>query len=277
MQIDDTSLKGVKENGQIEYNSTLKKFSLTYRSSKPDGLSCFPQVSFNFFLSDLQLQNSREKLLSLKSLTIDAKVINYVVNIYFQMNSFHLTYNHDVIHRWVYTNFLKYKHKSSRLKITTECKTSDQCDSYNNNSLWENLIKKIVINCCAEFSQVSATIKLSDHNSSIGFNHVKLMLEQAQTYRGAKYNSYFFNLLLLDRHWQTECLIESFWWSFKEWNQDSNVSKKMHIWGTPVYFVKVLVKLCTHENYEVEMVSFLDMVQLEWSLELADCVLLAVR
>jgi hypothetical protein len=143
--------------------------------------------------------------------------------------------------------------------------------------LIENIIKKLVINVCAEFSQVSATVKLSGHSSSMGFNHVKLMLEQAQKRRGPSYNSYFFNLLLLDRHWQTECLIESFWWSFKEWNQDSNVSKKMHIWGTPVYFVKVLVKVCTHENHEMEIASFLDMVQLEWSLELADWVLLAIK
>ncbi|EFA07873.1 UPF0378 protein KIAA0100-like Protein [Tribolium castaneum] len=266
IQIDDTSLKGVKENSQIEYNSSLKKLSLTYKSSKLDASNL---VSFNFAMSDLQLQNSREKLLSLKSLTIDAKLKNDIVNIYFQMNTFLLTYNHDVIHRWVYTNFLKNRE-------TTHFVKTEQIDSPQN-SLIEKIVKKLVINVCAEFSQVSATIKLSDHTSSMGFNHVKLMLEQAQKHRGPSYSSYFFNLLLLDRHWQTECLIESFWWSFKEWNQDTNVSKKMHIWGTPVYFVKVLVRVWTHENYEMEVVSFLDMVQLEWSLELADCVLLAIK
>lgn len=251
----------------------LKKLTLTYRSSKSEPSDLFPHVSFNFAMCDLQLQNSREKLLSLKSLTIDAKMKNDVVNVYFQMNTFLLTYNHDVIHRWVYNNFLK----NRQIKLP-EKNTTINCNSVSNkNSLIENIIKKLVVNICAEFSQVSATIKLSGHNSSIGFNHVKLMLEQAQKYRGPLYTSHFWNVLLLDRHWQTECLIESFWWSFKEWNQDSNVSKKMHIWGTPVYFVKVLVKVFTHEDSEMEVVSFLDMVQMEWSLELADCVLLAVK
>jgi hypothetical protein len=276
LQIDDTSLKGVKDNSQIEYNSTLKKLSLTYRSNKTEMSGSSPQVSFNFFMADLQLQNSREKLLSLKTLNVDAKLKSEIVNIYFQMNSLLIMYNHDVIHRWVHSNFLKNKQNPSLLKLK-EDNSPGAVNGTNGNSLIENIVKKLVINVCAEFSQVSATVKLSGHSSSMGFNHVKLMLEQAQKRRGPSYNSYFFNLLLLDRHWQTECLIESFWWSFKEWNQDSNVSKKMHIWGTPVYFVKVLVKVCTHENHEMEIASFLDMVQLEWSLELADWVLLAIK
>ncbi|RZC33587.1 UPF0378 protein -like [Asbolus verrucosus] len=102
----------------------------------------------------------------------------------------------------------------------------------------------------------------------------KLDFKMSQT--SSIINDSFYNMAQ-NRHWQTECLIESFWWSFKEWNQDTNASKKMHIWGTPVYFVKVLVKVWTHENYRMEIISFLDMVQLEWSLELADCVLLAIK
>ena len=264
----------MKENSQIEYNSSLKKLALTYRCSKSENSGVFPHVSFNFSMCDLRLQNSKEKLLSLKSLSVDAKLKGDIVNIYFQMNTFLITYNHDVIHRWVYNNFLKNR-QLHHLKEKTD--TTKTVATSPGNSLIENIVKKLVINICAEFSQVSATIKLSGHNSSVGFNHVKLMLEQAQKHRGPSYNSYFLNLLLLDRHWQTECLIESFWWSFKEWNQDANVSKKMHIWATPVYFVKVLVKVCTHENSQMEVVAFLDMVQLEWSLELAACVLLAIK
>lgn len=94
---------------------------------------------------------------------------------------------------------------------------------------------------------------------------------------GSMYKSYLANLLLRDRHWTMDFLVESLWWSFKEWSQDTNVSKVMHIWGTPLYLGMGLVKFCTAQNGEIKLGSLLDTVQLEWSLELADYVLLALR
>lgn len=74
----------MKENRQIEYNSSLKSLALNYRSVQPEdknGLSG-NSVLFNFYLSDLLLENSREKLLELKHINIDAKV---------QMRCFYIT------------------------------------------------------------------------------------------------------------------------------------------------------------------------------------------
>lgn len=80
-----------------------------------------------------------------------------------------------------------------------------------------------------------------------------------------------------DRHWTVEFLVESFWWSFKEWSQDANMSKVMHIWGTPFYLGMGLVKFGSAQNQETKLETLLDTVQLEWSLELADYVILALR
>lgn len=75
--IDDTSLKGVKETSQLEYNSSLEKCTLNYRSvysqDKNAGTSNSSML-FNFYMSNLLLQNNREKLLELRQLNVDAKV-----------------------------------------------------------------------------------------------------------------------------------------------------------------------------------------------------------
>lgn len=55
------------------------------------------------------------------------------------------------------------------------------------------------------------------------------------------------------------------------------MSKVMHIWGTPLYLGMGIVKFTTALNQEIKMESLLDIVQLEWSLDLADYVLLALR
>uniref|UniRef100_A0A6P7GXK0 Uncharacterized protein LOC114348030 n=1 Tax=Diabrotica virgifera virgifera TaxID=50390 RepID=A0A6P7GXK0_DIAVI len=94
---------------------------------------------------------------------------------------------------------------------------------------------------------------------------------------GTFFKSYLPNLILRDRHWTVEVLVESLWWSFKEWGPMTNPSKVMHIWGTPLYLGMGIVKFTTSQNQEIKMESLLDTVQLEWSLELADHVLMALR
>ncbi|KAJ8953880.1 hypothetical protein NQ318_019120 [Aromia moschata] len=284
LHIDDTSLTGVKENSQIEYSSSLKAFALNYRSIQAEdkgGLNGGSSVLFNFYVSDLLLQNSREKLLELKHINVDAKLKNYVVNIYLQQNSLLLMYDHTTIHKWVNKNFPKNKHQPSRLRLDKTVKDRSSLKDYlaikENSSPLEKIIEKLCINFCAELCQVLAIIKLKDQNSSIGFNRIRLMLDQSQDKRGSMYKSYFANLLLRDRHWTMDFLVESLWWSFKEWSQDTNVSKVMHIWGTPLYLGMGLVKFCTGQNGEIKLGSLLDTVQLEWSLELADYVLLAIK
>lgn len=87
-------------------------------------------------------------------------------------------------------------------------------------------LQNITLNFCAEVTNVVIAIKLNrDSSSSIGFNKFRLMLDQAQESRGATYDSHLANLILGDRHWQTELLLESLWWSFKELNNDANISK----------------------------------------------------
>lgn len=84
-------------------------------------------------------------------------------------------------------------------------------------------------------------------------------------------------LLLKDRHWNIEILIEKCWWSFKEWSQKTDISKVVHIWGTPVYLGMGLFTFKTLLNQQISVESVFDTVQLEWSLELADYVLLILK
>ncbi|CAG9773769.1 unnamed protein product [Ceutorhynchus assimilis] len=273
LHIDDTSFKGFSENGDHEYTSFLKSLALNYRSvsqtERKDG------VLFNFYLNNFSLENNTDKTVELKNFSIDAKFKNNIVNIYLQQNNLLITYNHLVIFKWIHANFLKQANNTSK-KITP--KTPVYFDTKKRYSMLEEIMKNISINFCAEISNVVAVIKLkADNSSSIGFNKLRLMLDQAQESKGTKYESYLANLLLSDRHWQTELLIESLWWSFKEWNHTKNISKVMHVWGTPIYLGMGLIKFCTSGNQGLKLYSILDTLQLEWSMELADYSILAFK
>lgn len=85
------------------------------------------------------------------------------------------------------------------------------------------------------------------------------------------------SILFRDRHWNLEVLVEKFWWSFKEWSHKTDISKVVHIWGTPVYLGMGLITFKTLLNQQISVESVFETVQLEWSLELADYVLLVLR
>ncbi|CAH2014141.1 unnamed protein product [Acanthoscelides obtectus] len=282
LHIDDTSLRGIKDSSKIEYSSSLKSFALNYRSvllDEKNSATGGSSVLLNFFMCDLLLQNSREKLIEMKHFNIDAKLKNNIVNIYLQQNSLLLMYDHNIIHKWVCTNFPKLL---PSMKLEASRKISRQSDfssslSHQHSSAVERLVQKLSINFCAELCQVLAVVKLNEQNSSVGFNRIRLMLDQSQDKRGYPYSSRVLHYLLGDRHWTADLLIESLWWSFREWSQDANVSKVMHVWGTPLYLGTGLVKVYTTDSVEIKVGVLLDTIQLEWSLKLADYVLTALR
>lgn len=81
VSIDHTSLKGVKDMSKIEYDASLKSLAFNYRTHLEEKKGCTDSslVLFNLFISDVLLQNSRDKLVELKQLTIEAKVIKILV------------------------------------------------------------------------------------------------------------------------------------------------------------------------------------------------------
>lgn len=82
-------------------------------------------------------------------------------------------------------------------------------------------------------------------------------------------------MFLSNRHWQTEILVESLWWSFKDWTEPPAVPKKIHIWGTPIFLGTALIKIETSGDYETKVDMLFDTLKLEWCLDLADYILLA--
>lgn len=176
---------------------------------------------------------------------------NKTINLYLQQEDLIITYNHYVVYKWITANF--WKKPTRKLNVprtvpkikTSEIKQSNQPERNKQYLLIEEIMKDISVNFCIEICNVVLNvIKLKGGcASSIGFKKFKLILDQVQESRGlyffssfkylmfcwsivgSKYESYLANLLLRDRHWQTELLIESLWWSFKELSQHSNISK----------------------------------------------------
>lgn len=186
-----------------------------------------------------------------------------------------LTYNHYTIHKWVQTNFMNQK---NILKIKSDnYSKAITCHDNQRITFVENLLNGCIVNGCAEFCHVSALFNLQGNNSSIGFSYSKIFLEQSLDSRDYFYEAYLPNLLFSNRLWETEILIESFWWSFKGWTEPPPIPKKLHVWGTPIFLGMALLKIGTCEQKITKLDILLDTLKLEWCIELGEYVILAVR
>lgn len=83
--------------------------------------------------------------------------------------------------------------------------------------------------------------------------------------------------MFANRHWNTEVVIESLWWSFKVWTEPPPLHKKIHVWNTPLFLGMALLKIETCNQIQTKFESLLDTFKLEWSAEVGEYIILAIR
>lgn len=133
---------------------------------------------------------------------------------------------------------------------------------------FEWLMNQIIIKCCAEVFSLSILTKVNNRVSSLSVSHTKVLLDQFEGKRNTKYENKFIKMLLGNRHWSTELMIESFWWSLDNVTRDDTL-RKIHTRGSPIYVGVSLVKLSSYGN-AIKLDLSLHTLRLEYSSGLTD-------
>lgn len=181
-----------------------------------------------------------------------------ILNTYFKLKTFQLIYNHTEIYDWMRSNiFTATTSPGSASKPLTlshhHQQRQEQQDQNKPTALTSNhsfakwLLQSIVIKGCAELWNISVLMKLDEQTSSLSVSHMKLLLEQYDAERSNAYTNRMANLLLANRHWSTELMIESLWWSLGSATRDNNL-KKIHMRGSPFFLGVSLIKLSSYGN-----------------------------
>lgn len=176
-----------------------------------------------------------------------------VLNVYFKIKSFQFVYNHDEIFDW-WTNNIIATNTSTQSKPLSLILPSPQALEKRRFSFgpskdrdFEWLMRQIVIKCCAELWNLTMLTKLQNRTAALSVSHTKVLLEQFDEKRTSVYENKFLKLLLNNRHWSTELMIESLWWSLANATRDQHL-RKSHTRGTPLFLGVSLVKLSSYGN-----------------------------
>lgn len=170
-----------------------------------------------------------------------------ILNTYLKLKTFQIVYNHSEIYDWVVSNI--YSTSNSQPLSLILPTQNDRRFSFGGSqeSAIDWLMKQIVMKGCAEFWNVSILMKLNEQTAAVSVSHTKLMLDQYDEKRSNVYKIRAAQLLLSNRHWSTELMIESLLWSLGNACRE-NTLKKKHTIGNPFFLGVSLIKFSSYGN-----------------------------
>ncbi|XP_022903438.2 protein hobbit isoform X1 [Onthophagus taurus] len=267
--IADTHLQGMRENGRLDFRSCLEKLSLGWQFKPSVHDSCYFKT--DLVLTDWKVENIKEQLLVLKQISLSMELCENLLTLRISLDTLSILYNHSVIFNWYKTNFMR---NLQHLKPKNDLIVTKK------ESFLTKLLKQIIINCCIQLEHINVLVKLDNNNSTFGLSHMKAVLTQSVDRRDSCAQSILPKSLVSDRHWKTELLFESIFWSFNESFYERNFNdgrlKSLHYWGTPLYVGMILIT-CSTTLKDIKIESMLDTLRLEWSKMLGNYILFSLK
>ncbi|XP_075221262.1 bridge-like lipid transfer protein family member hobbit [Lycorma delicatula] len=276
VKVKDAVLSGTKDIARLECLLIHTNFTpgLLHK-----GYS-WPQASLDVQVDDLIVSGKREKILSLKKLSLEAKLLERLLNVHLMLNTLSVTYNHLNMYSWVAENF-----RDHLIKEPDENNATINVDDDNDGDEGSNCWNQLEFQGCAEFWNISSVLQLSDATgeTSVGFTHLKWIFDCEPPYyevndRPRSWWRPKLAMGLSERSCTTELLIESAWCRLNEGMEFTpSRLKKWHIWGTPMFLGVALINAKATPLVQPRLQVMLDTVRLEWSPPLSAFVVSAVK
>ncbi|KAH8339800.1 hypothetical protein KR074_010953, partial [Drosophila pseudoananassae] len=287
------TFSAVKENSQNDFSAKLQLLQITgkFNSKSTDETNLLPSMLAKLVFQHLDIDTKYEKLLFVEQFTIDSVLENDIFNLYVKLKTFQIIYNHSEIYDFVNNNFLARQRSGSSQPLTLIHKqkslpdhlyldkAADKClraKQRREGGVLEWIMQRIVVTGCAELFNVSLLMKLEDEHIAMSVSHTRFLLKQIEEKRSSVYENKFLNLLLGQRQWSMELMVETLWSNLGNSINDTNNLKKTHSPGSPFFLGVSLVKLCSYANttkLDISVHTF----RTEYSMQLAEFVVKSMQ
>lgn len=221
----------------------------------------------------LEIDTMHEKILYIEEFSLGGEVKQNVVNLYSNLKALQLYYNHSEVYGWIVKNFTNIQKPSKSLSLNALEKNASLAQRQ---SMIEALFNKIIVKGTAEFSNISTIFKLNDELSAITFSHIRLTLSQEEEIRSNSYDNRWANMVLANRHWTAELMVESLWWSLGNLTREHTLNKKQHMRGSPFFLGLGIFKLSSYGD-STKLDTSIHVLRSEYSAVLANFVSQAIQ
>lgn len=270
VKINDTLVTAINENSSNDFLVELKSFHFNGifahgNRFQDEDMSI---LKAGVKLSLLELYTSQEKLFFVETLQVDGNLEEETLNLYSKISTLQATYHHADIMTWVVTNIMN---SSSAPKPATKPMAVMDAAKGGKTNVVEKFLSTVIVNFRAELSNLSLVMQIASHdNVAINLTHLKLLLDQDPEPRAIAhdrlYKSKMLNAILGNRHWSTELMVDSLWWSMDGGQVEPHVNlKKTHIKGSPFYLGVCLFKVSSYGSSQTKLDLSLHTLRLEYN------------
>lgn len=116
---------------------------------------------------------------------------------------------------------------------------------------------------------------------SLMLTHIKLLLDQDTEPRAVTpqdlYRQQLFNIVLGHRHWSTELMIESLWWTVGGVKESHVNLKKTHIKGSPFFLGICLLKVSSYGSHLIKLDLSVHTLRLEYNPKITQFILDSIK
>lgn len=221
----------------------------------------------------LEIDTMHEKILYIEEFSVGGEVVDDVVNLYSNLKALQLCYNHIEVYGWIQKNFGNQQRPAKSLSLNALEKSATITPTP---SILEALFDKIVVKGTAEFSNISLIFKLNDELSAITASHTRITLEQMSDIRSTLYDTRWANILLGNRQWAAEMVVESLWWSLGNMAREHTLNKKQHMRGSPFFMGMGIFRLSSYGD-TTKLDTSVQVLRCEYSTPLATFILQAIQ
>lgn len=274
VKINDTLVTAINENSSNDFLVELKSFALNgvfssaNRFHADDGVAI---LKAGVKLSLLELYTSQDKLFFVESLQVDGNLEEETLNLYTKISTLQVTYNHADIMTWVMRNIMK-SVTSSPVATSRPLTLTESLKPKGRANVVEKFLSTVIVNGCAELYNMSLVVQIAGHdNVAVNLTHLKLLLDQDPEPRAMAnpcqlYRNKLVDAILSNRHWSTELMLESLWWSMDGGRRDPSVNlKKTHVRGSPFYLGVCLLKVSSYGSSQTKLDLSLHTLRFEYN------------
>lgn len=194
-----------------------------------------------------EIDTQQEKLLFVELFTIESQFENKVLSTSAKVKLFKFVYNHEEIYNWLNNNILTTgpSSQSKPLSLILPNQSMEKRRfSFGRTADhdFEWLMKQIIVKGRAEIISLSVLTKLNNRMSLLSIDRTKIVLEQFNEKHDQMYDNRLLKMLLSNRQWSTELMIESLHWSLDN-VPARDLAAKSYVRGSPIFVGVSLVKL----------------------------------
>ena len=244
IHVENTEVKSLNKQSSYHYHLLVQHVSVKGKFKSSD--ECRLKIT------NLRIYTPAQEVLHSKELSIHVKSSESAIWIDTKLDTLDVTYYHEDIYGWFKKILLAGMRSNRKELIMKAFRTiGEKMIEFHHSEFTQELFKKIVLNTSLSLHNVKLVTHLDDQVSSLNVTRLKCALVQSPEMRRHHcYEDYTLNLILKDREWSLDTIIDGplCWYMDRKFDYLNLNARKAHVRGSALFIESTTAELSSNDD-----------------------------